>query len=357
MADAPFGKLKNMIPSLVHKKDGSDADENANEDNSRGQKVSKKQHDVLAQLSIRPQTALDAKILTPSKVKNVGFHTTEEGGYAFKEVEEFHELVTRTVEWYADKLFERDSDVRTLATEVDKYITDFQNMKFEIELLESSAAAANAIDHDEEKIDRLEEKILKLERENSSLRSQNELLKTQLNEAKTVDRKEETQVATGDLSNAEREHLQEMEAWAAEVTVLYDQMEVALEKAHADNELLHNRVEELTTRLAEASGNEEIAAKVEEISQRLTEREEAYAALQEQYSELEKYVAEADEYTKEMEQYSQGLAEALEAMQAEVASADSVPELQEAVQHVPEPEEEPAKPAYRLPPGVSLDDL
>lgn len=357
MADAAFGKLKNMLPSLGHKKDDLEADDQStNEDNSRGEKVSKKQHDVLAQLSIKAQTELDAKILTPSKVKNVGFHTTEEGGYAFKEVEEFHELVVKTVDWYADKLFERDSDVRTLATEVDKYITDFQNMKFEIELLESSAASV-AIDQDESRIDALEEKILKLERENAHLKSQNELLKTKLNEVKSLDRKEETQVSSGGLSNAEREHLEQMEEWAAQVTVLYDQMETSLAETQEQNSALQEQVSALAAQVQDTSGSDELQAHVAELAKQLEESHVAYAELQEQFTVLEGYVAEAEKYGKEMEEYSQGLAEALETLQAEVASAESVPELQEAVQHAPEPEPEPAAPAYRLPPGVSLDDL
>jgi chromosome segregation ATPase len=357
VADAPFGKLKNMLPSLGHKKDDHEAkDQPMDEDNSRGEKVSKKQHDVLAQLSIRSQTELDAKILTPSKVKNVGFHTTEEGGYAFKEVEEFHELVVRTVDWYADKLFERDSDVRTLATEVDKYITDFQNMKFEIELLQSSAAA-NAIDQDESKIDSLEEKILKLERENAHLKSQNELLKTKLNEVQSLDRKEETQVATGGLNNTEREHLEQMEEWAAQVTVLYDQMETSLAETQEQNDALQAEVSALAAKVNDTSGSEELQVTIAELQAQLEASNASYTELQEQFAALEGYVAEAEKYSKDMEEYAQGLAEALETLQAEVASAESVPALQEAAQHAPEPEPEPAAPAYRLPPGVSLDDL
>lgn len=359
MADAPFGKLKNMLPSLGHKKDDVELDEvSMNEDNSRGEKVSKKQHDVLAQLSIKAQTELDAKILTPSKVKNVGFHTTEEGGYSFKEVEEFHELVVKTVDWYADKLFERDSDVRTLATEVDKYITDFQNMKFEIEILESSAAS-NAIDQDDSRIDVLEEKVLKLERENAHLKSQNELLRTKLNEVQSLDRKEEPKVASGGLSNAEREHLEQMEEWAKEVTVLYDQMETTLAETQEQNSALQEQVNALAVQVQSASNSEELEAHVAELTKQLEETHAAYAGLQEQFGALEAYVAEAEKYSKEMEEYSQELAEALETLQAEVASAESVPELQEAAQHVPEPSPEPTPvaPAYRLPPGVSLDDL
>lgn len=359
MADAPFGKLKNMLPSLGHKKDDVELDESSMaEDNSRGEKISKKQHDVLAQLSIKAQTELDAKILTPSKVKNVGFHTTEEGGYSFKEVEDFHELVVKTVDWYADKLFERDSDVRTLATEVDKYITDFQNMKFEIEILESSVAASS-IEQDDSRIDALEEKVLKLERENAHLKSQNELLKTKLNEVQSLDRKEEPQVASGGLNDTEREHLEQMEEWAQQVTVLYDQMETSLAETQEQNASLQEQVNALALQLQNSGGSEEKDALIAELGSQIEETRQAYIKLQEEFEALETYVAEAEKYSKEMDEYSQGLATALEALQAEVASAQSVPQLQEAAQHVPEPTPEPtpAAPAYRLPPGVSLDDL
>lgn len=376
MADAPFGKLKNMLPSLGQKKDGTEVDDQYTpEDNSRGEKVSKKQHDVLAQLSIRPQTELDARILTPSKIKNVGFHTSEEGGYSFKEVEEFHELVVKTVGWYADKLFERDSDVRTLATEVDKYITDFQNMKFEIELLESTVASQDVDQDAEAKIDSLEEKILRLERENSSLKSQNELLKTKLEEAQSVDRKEEPTVTTGGLSNAEREHLQQMEEWAAQVTVLYDQMEQSLAETQEQNSELLAHVEALSAQIQDSTGTEEIQAQLdalaeqlqaktgeyEELAQQFAQKAAEYDALKEQF---DNYVSETEQYNQEMEEYTKGLTEAYEALQEEVAAAQTLPEAQEVVHEAPEPEPAPVPaPApsledrYRLPPGVSEDDL
>lgn len=376
MADAPFGKLKNMLPSLGQKKDGTEVDDQYTpEDNSRGEKVSKKQHDVLAQLSIRPQTELDARILTPSKIKNVGFHTSEEGGYSFKEVEEFHELVVKTVGWYADKLFERDSDVRTLATEVDKYITDFQNMKFEIELLESTVASQDVDQDAEAKIDSLEEKILRLERENSSLKSQNELLKTKLEEAQSVDRKEEPTVTTGGLSNAEREHLQQMEEWAAQVTVLYDQMEQSLAETQEQNSELLAHVEALSAQIQDSTGTEEIQAQLdalaeqlqvktgeyEELAQQFAQKAAEYDALKEQF---DNYVSETEQYNQEMEEYTKGLTEAYEALQEEVAAAQTLPEAQEVVHESPEPEPAPVPaPApsledrYRLPPGVSEDDL
>lgn len=376
MADAPFGKLKNMLPSLGQKKDGTEVDDQyAPEDNSRGEKVSKKQHDVLAQLSIRPQTELDARILTPSKIKNVGFHTSEEGGYSFKEVEEFHELVVKTVGWYADKLFERDSDVRTLATEVDKYITDFQNMKFEIELLESTVASQDVDQDAEAKIDSLEEKILRLERENSSLKSQNELLKTKLEEAQSVDRKEEPTVTTGGLSNAEREHLQQMEEWAAQVTVLYDQMEQSLAETQEQNSELLEHVEALSAQIQDSTGTEEIQAQLDALAEQLNAKTAEYEELVQQFSEkaaeydalkeqFDNYVSETEQYNQEMEEYTKGLTEAYEALQEEVAAAQTLPEAQEVVQEAPEPEPAPApvqapslEERYRLPPGVSADDL
>lgn len=376
MADAPFGKLKNMLPSLGQKKDGTEVDDQyAPEDNSRGEKVSKKQHDVLAQLSIRPQTELDARILTPSKIKNVGFHTSEEGGYSFKEVEEFHELVVKTVGWYADKLFERDSDVRTLATEVDKYITDFQNMKFEIELLESTVASQDVDQDAEAKIDSLEEKILRLERENSSLKSQNELLKTKLEEAQSVDRKEEPTVTTGGLSNAEREHLQQMEEWAAQVTVLYDQMEQSLAETQEQNSELLEHVEALSAQIQNTTGTEEIQAQLDALAEQLNAKTAEYEELVQQFTQkaaeydelkeqFDNYVSETEQYNQEMEEYTKGLTEAYEALQEEVAAAQTLPEAQELVQEAPEPEPAPApvqapslEERYRLPPGVSADDL
>ena len=355
MADAPFGKLKNMLPSLVHKKDDPELEDlPEDEDNSRGETINKKQHDVLLQLNIPAQTQLDAKILTPTKVKKVGFHTSDEAGYSFSEVEEFHAQVVNTVGWFADKLFERDSDVRKLATEVDKYITDFQNMKLDIELLENTAAA-NAVNHDPALLDSLENKNSALERENAKLKSQNELLKAQLQELQQSAKQEESQVpnTSGGISNAERQHLEEMEAWAAEVQVLYANMEEALETAQNDNAELAQRVEALEQQVADTTVSDEVMEQIAELTRKLEESEAAYAELSARYTELDEFATSAENYGKEMEAYAQTIAEELERLQEAQNSVPEEPEYEQA----PAPQPIQEKPAYRLPEGVSLDDL
>lgn len=355
MADAPFGKLKNILPSLVQKKDDAELEDlPEDEDNSRGETINKKQHDVLLQLNIPAQTQLDAKILTPTKVKKVGFHVTDEGGYSFAEVEEFHAQVVNTVGWFADKLFERDSDVRKLATEVDKYITDFQNMKLDIELLEN-AAASNAVNQDVSLIDDLENRNTALERENSKLRSQNELLKAQIKELQQSATQEESQVpnTSGGLSNAERQHLEQLEAWAAEVQVLYAEMEEALEAAQNDNATLIERVGALEAQLAESTVSDEIMEQIAQLTQKIEESDAAYAELSARYSELDDFATKAEEYGKEMEAYAQTIADELERLQQEQQSTPEEPEAEQA----PAPTPIEKKPAYRLPEGVSLDDL
>lgn len=354
MADAPFGKFKNILPNLGSKKEDTTPEENfEGEDNSRGQKVSKKQHDVLIQLNIKAQTELDGKVLTPSKVKTVGFHTSEEGGYSFKEVEEFHELAVKTVDWYANKLFERDNDVRKLATEVDKYITDFQNMKIEIELLTSEVDSMTVDQDSISKIDTLEEKILRLERENATLKSQNALLKSQPSENKESPKKEESPV-NGALNNTERTHLEELESWAAEVTVMYDQMERNLTASNSQIAELQGNINYLNEQVKNNSGNEELELHIAELTTNLAQVQEAYNTLSDSYTDLEDkfgkleaYATEAENYSKEMDAYAKQLLEQIESM-----SAGSVQEY--------EPVEEavvPTGPAYNIPEGVSLDDL
>lgn len=352
MADAPFGKLKNMLPSLAHKKEDPEIEDFSDEeDNSRGEIVNKKQHDVLLQLNIPSQTQLDAKILTPTKVKKVGFHTSEEGGYAFGEVEEFHQQVVKTVGWFADALFKRDNDVRTLATEVDKYITDFQNMKMDIELLENNAAA-NAINSDTSEVAELEDKLFKAERENTTLKAQNELLKAQIEELQHSNTQEEIQVpnTSGSLNNAEREHLEQMEAWAAQVQVLYTDMEEALENAQSENAELTEKVNAL---INQPSVPAEILEQIDELNSKLEEITAAYNELQERFIAMEEYANSAEQYSKEMQEYAQGLVEELERLQEGQEADPDEPEYEQAT--APAPIED--KPSYRLPDGVSLDDL
>lgn len=391
MVEASLGRLRKLIPSVGQNKNASVPEEDfEDEDNSRGETVSKKQHDVLVQLSIAPQTMLDSRVLTPTKVKRVGFHVSETEGYSFKEVEDYHNDVTKSIEWYANKLYERDRDVHKLATEVDKYITDYQNMKLDITLLEAEQESREALGDEAERIQRLEDTIARLERDNNTLKSQNALLTARLAEKTPEDTKEETAVPTnGPLTNAEREHLNNLEAWAEEVNVMYDQMETDLAASQEQQRAMQEQLDALTEQVNNAPDAEALQGEIASLQAQLTEQQEAYNELHEKFVELEKYSEEADEYTKKMEEYTKALEEQLEtanqelaqteasleealASQSEVYEEEAVEEQEVPQQPTttrfrevpaptqysePEPAKKPEEMPYRLPAGVTLDDL
>lgn len=130
--------------------------------------------DVLARYRIPASTVLDDEVLTPSKASKVRFNISEPRGFSFPQVEEFYGDVVSSLDFYVHAIESRDRDVHRLATEIDKYVVDLQNARYQIEVFESSGgkpmtdAAGNFVTTDD--LSEEQARIVSLEREIEELR-------------------------------------------------------------------------------------------------------------------------------------------------------------------------------------------
>lgn len=234
-----------------HQPHGSDEFENKN-----GSGI-----DILARLNISPTTELLPDVLTPGKAKKVRFHTSTPRGFSFPQVEEFYGDVITALDFYVAALERRDQDVHRLATEIDKYIVDLQNAKYQLEVFEGAGgkpltdAEGNYLTEGELSAD--QSRIIELERDLAEANDKLLLARSQIKELQefavnpplpTVAVPEPSFVQPGENYIPIEEFNAKMlviEEWEKEVTEAYNALE--------------NQVTELSDRLAASTQlNEEL---------------------------------------------------------------------------------------------------
>lgn len=241
MADLPIiNNLRDkLIPNRNHDDDDSFDGDNTGADSP--------EHDVLEQYRIPLNTELGDEILTPSKLSKVKFGVTQPKGFSFKQVEVFHTEVSKSIQWYIQALEKRDRDVHKLATEVDKYKTDVQNARFQLEVLQGMGGQAvvddsgeyvteSQMSQDQLNAIALENRVAELEDELKYERRTNSELQAKL-ETKPQPAPAPTPVILPPLSkdvptNAElaeladlRERQAELDDWEAQVVAEYERIE------------------------------------------------------------------------------------------------------------------------------------
>lgn len=266
MADLPIiNNLRDkLIPGRNH-----DEDDDFDGNNAEGDSP---EHDVLEQYRIPLNTELGDDVLTPSKLSKVKFGVTQPKGFSFKQVEVFHTEVSKSVQWYIQALEKRDRDVHKLATEVDKYKTDVQNARFQLEVLQGMGGQAVVDDSGEyvtesqmsqEQLNAiaLENRVAELEDELKYERRVSTDLQAQLN-AKPVpapapapapvilpplSKDTPTNVELAELADL-RERQAELDVWEAQVVAEYERIENELEETKT---LLVSKEAELASLRAE----------------------------------------------------------------------------------------------------------
>jgi chromosome segregation ATPase len=226
-------------------------------------------NDVLRQFRINPETELSDDILTPSKIAKVRFRESSPKGFSFTDVEQFHRDVSMSLQWYIKTLEQRDKDIHRLATEIDKYITDYQNLRFEIEVLQSSGGQAviddkgnyvteSQLSDDQRQIIELEKLVENLNNKIHSV--DKELSDLQARHKETVVRNEVLEklarnteapaiVPAGGKTAEEitvlEEELEVYRQWEKDVTIAYEEMENNLQLKDNEIESLKASLEEL----------------------------------------------------------------------------------------------------------------
>lgn len=197
--------------------------------------------DILARLNISPTTELMPDVLTPGKAKKVRFHTSTPRGFSFPQVEEFYGDVITALEFYVAALERRDQDVHRLATEIDKYIVDLQNAKYQLEVFEGAGgkpltdADGNYLTEGELNPD--QSRIIELERELAETNDKLLLARSQIKELQefavnpplpTVAQPEPAFIQPGENYIPIEEFnakMQVIEQWEQEVTAAYEALE------------------------------------------------------------------------------------------------------------------------------------
>lgn len=295
MAEIPIiNNLKNKFIPSHHQEDDEDifGDEK--------QELGAVENDVLAQFRIQPHTELDNNVLTPSKIAKVQFNTSKPEGFSFKQVEAFYGAVLKSSEWYINALEKRDRDVHKLATEVDKYKTDYQNTRFQLEILQGVGGQAlvddtgNYVTESQLSDDQL--KLVDLENVISGLRD--DLLYERKISSELRDQIENQHIAapipvviSGTASDQDLVELnelrlrqQELDVWENDVTVEYGRLENELTETQQELASKVELVNQLNATINALENNsagseQQINSLTAQLNEAILERDDAIAEL------------------------------------------------------------------------------
>ena len=347
----------------------------------------KANNDVLRQFRINPETELHEDILTPSKIAKVRFRESSPKGFSFTDVEQFHRDVSMSLQWYIKTLEQRDKDIHRLATEIDKYITDYQNLRFEIEVLQSSGGQA-VVDSEgnyvtesqlsddqrhiielEKSVESLNNRILYADKELSDLKAKHKeiVVRNEVLEKLARNIEAPASVAVSGKSDEEITALEEELAvyrqWEKDVTIAYEEMENNLQLKDGEIDSLKASLEELRANPLVVEP-EPIVIQSEPVI--IENREELDAAnekirlLEESNEQFKAHIAELDKYIDVLE---------TSINEADEEEADESDDLDDSfsddfIQPVPVRQYEPEEPKIvqgidlnNLPPGIRPDDL
>ncbi|HSN66898.1 MAG TPA: hypothetical protein VLS94_09665 [Fusibacter sp.] len=353
-------------------------------------------NDVLRQFRIKPETELNEDILTPSKIAKVRFRESSPKGFSYADVEQFHRDVSMSLQWYIKTLEQRDKDIHRLATEIDKYITDYQNLRFEIEVLQSSGGQAvvdgkgNYVTESqlsteqrqiidlERSVENLTNKIVSTEKELSDLKTKynetlvrNEVLE---NLAKNID-----STSSAPTSGRTDEELATLDAelavyrqWEKDVTIAYEELE-------SSNNVKDGEIAALTASLEELKANPLVVEPDPIIIQSepviIENREELDAAnekirlLEEANEQFKTHTAELDAYIDVLLKSMEETDEEDETEEDETGEDEPADDFldnsyEEIVEPTPAPRYAEEAPKIvkgididNLPPGIRPDDL
>lgn len=351
MADLPI--INNLRDKLIPNRNNDDEDD-FDDINNGGHSP---EQDVLEQYRIALNTELEDEILTPSKLSKVKFSVTQPKGFSFKQVEVFHNEVSKSVQWYIQALEKRDRDVHKLATEVDKYKTDMQNARFQLEVLQGVGGQAvvddsgeyvteSQMSQDQLNAIALENRVSELENDLKYERRVNLDLQAQV-EAKNsqppapapvlfppLSKDAPTDAELAELADL-RERQVELDAWEAEVVAEYERIENELETTKA---LLGAKETELATLRAELDKATEALraalSEAESMGENSTVYADTIATLEAQISsvsgELREALGERDEIIGERDAAMEELETLRSVEPAVVADESLVAELDEA---------------------------
>lgn len=288
------------------------------------------ENDVLDFYRIPLSIDIPEDVLTPKQASAVRFSYSKPKGFHPTQVEEFYADVVESLQFYVKALEVRDRNVHRLATEVDKYKTDFQNIKFQLEMFQGLGQQAVVKDDGsyatESDLGDLDRQILKKEEEIQKLRNEllltrkdKEIAEMELAEARSAAPALPSLDVSSGLSNEDREELeafrqnqQALDEWAAEVTKEYERLENEAELLRAssggDTSALNDAIAERDAYIAEIGGSLEQAQKeLATVTSQLEEANESVEYLREEVAGYVNHVEELGATISSLEKDSGGL--------------------------------------------------
>lgn len=270
--------------------------------------------DVLEQFRIPLSIEVPEDIMTPNDAAGVRFTYSKPKGFSPRQVEEFWNDSVESMKFYVKALEARNKHVHKLATEVDKYMTDCKNLKFQLEVFQGVGKQAvvnengdyiseseladserELIAKDEE-IQRLKDKLLIANKDK-------QIAEERLAEIKTTSSAAPIPAPTASsISDEELEELQAyrdnqaaLDQWEQEVGEEYSRLETelnALRLAAGSDSASAETISQLSNEIAELnSAIEGRDATIADLSSRI---EGAKQKVQELHYKVEEETARAD---------------------------------------------------------------
>lgn len=255
------------------------------------------QTDVLEQFNIPLTIDIPENVMTPNEASAVKFAYSQPKGFAPRQVEKFYGDVLNSLKFYVKALERRDKNIHKLATEVDKYKTDYQNTKFQLEMFQGLGKQAVVDDSgnyvSESQITENERVLLGKDEEIANLRNDlllarkdREIAERDLRASLSAVPAPTPHTLTGGLSDEEREELEAfreaqvaLDEWEKQVEEEYGKLQAQLDAAIASqggDSAVKTQLQKMQESLREAEGN------VQSFQNALVDEETRTANLQEQ---------------------------------------------------------------------------
>lgn len=329
--------------------------EDENENGNSGEQ------DVLEQFRIPATFDIPEKVFTPKQVAGVKFSYSKPRGFAPQQVEKFYAEVQESLKFYVNTLEKRDRHIHKLATEVDKYKTDFQNTKYQLELFQGAGKQAvvaedggyvseSDVSGFERQIIDKDSEILELQNEIMLANKDKSILEQKLNESKSVppnphSGNEELSSEEANELQAYRDNETALKEWEEAVEIEYGRLESELETLRAssgDNSEVQEALAERDAAIADLENQiAQLSSSVEENQNSSSSIQELQSRLETREAELEEAIDVANEVEAERARLEQEgvdidaervrLAQELSAAQEELQKS---PELNESTEDV-----------------------
>lgn len=326
----------------------------------------------LERMGIAVETKIDEAILTPSMAKAIRFRVSKPSGYSFQEVDDFvTNIVTPSIDWLLQTIYQRDSVVHALGRTLDQAETDNLNLKGQLTFAEYNSQIKKGIEQnsDDKEVTALMNRLVAAEAELAEYKSGS----TQPSEepsdiSPSVEENEELKKYA---ESVVEQYNELSERYTADTSSLQAQIE-QLQEANQNNPTTEDNLKTSESELSSTDGSEnaahikELEDYIENITKQYNELLEAYNNIVENPTEeengstvsYEKYSNLLQDKEQLQEQLQNALRTVSEYEGKEFQEAETVKPARMLLATEENIETDSDNPIYKnLPPGIRPDDL